>query len=140
MTGYIFDTEIYASPSPDQQAVLSTISSGCQQEPHAVHGFLQLHRAPPPAEEQTGSPGRGHHHAKPEALPQETVLQQEADRMWPVQIPALGRSVCHRLKGPQALPLPEQLPRPEESVYFEHNCGGQLCMVDHATACGWLCK
>ena len=47
--------------------------AGHQHEPHAVHGpFLQLHRALPHAEEQTGSPGRGHCHAKLQALPQGT--------------------------------------------------------------------
>ena len=45
--------------------------AGHQQEPHAVHGpLLQLRRALPHAEERAGSPGRGHRHAKPQALPQ----------------------------------------------------------------------
>ena len=40
--------------------------TGHQQEPHAVHGpLLQLRRTLSPAEERTGSPGRGHRHAKP---------------------------------------------------------------------------
>ena len=53
--------------------------AGHQQEPHAVHGpLLQLRRALPPAEERTRSPGHGHHHAKPQALPQGT--RQEADQ------------------------------------------------------------
>ena len=46
------------------------------------------------------------------------------------------RSVCHCLEGPQAHPLPEKLPRPEESVHCEQACGGQARRVDHATACG----
>ena len=47
--------------------------AGHPQELHAVHGPpLQLRHALPPAEERTGSPGRGHHHAKPQALPQRT--------------------------------------------------------------------
>ena len=46
------------------------------------------------------------------------------------------RSVCHCLEGPQAHPLPEKLPRPEESVHCEQACGGQAYRVDHATACG----
>ena len=111
--------------------------AGHQQEPHAVHGpLLQLRRALPPAEERTGSPGRGHRHAKPQALPQGT--QQEADRTWPVRIPVLGSFVCHHLEGPQAHPLPEQLPRPEESVHCEQVCGGPARAVDRATACGGL--
>ena len=53
--------------------------AGHQQEPHAVHGpLLQLSRALPHAEERAGSPGRGHRHAKPQALPRGT--RQEADR------------------------------------------------------------
>ena len=111
--------------------------AGHQQEPHAVHGpLLQLRRALPHAEERAGSPGRGHRHAKPQALPQGT--RQEADRTWPVRIPVPGSSVCHRLEGPQAHPLPEQLPRPEESVHREQACGGPARAVDHATACGGL--
>ena len=48
-------------PSPGELA-------GHQQEPHAVHGpLLQLRHALPPAEERTGSPGRVHRHAKPQA-------------------------------------------------------------------------
>ena len=93
-----------------------------QQEPHALHGpFLQLRLALPFAEERTESPGRGHRHSKPQALPQET--RQEADRTWPVQIRVLGRSVCYHLERPQAHPLPEQLPQPEESVHCEQVCG-----------------
>ena len=85
--------------------------AGQQQEPHAVHGpLLQLRRALPPAKELTGN-----RHAKPQALPQGT--RQEADR---ILVP--GSSVCHRLEGPQAHPLLEQLPRPEESVHCEHAC------------------
>ena len=111
--------------------------AGHQQEPHAVHGpLLQLRRALPPAEERTGSPGHGHRHAKPQALPQGT--RQEADRTWPVRIPVPGSSVCHRLEGPQAHPLLEQLPRPEESVHCEQACGGPARAVDRATACGGL--
>ena len=34
-------------------------------------------RALPPAEERTGRPGRGHRHAKPQAIPEGT--QQESD-------------------------------------------------------------
>ena len=90
----------------------------------------------PHAEERAGSPGRGHRHAKPQALPQGT--RQEADRTWPVRIPVPGSSVCHRLEGPQAHPLPEQLPRPEESVHCEQACGGPARAVDRATACGGL--
>ena len=93
-----------------------------QQEPHGVHRpLLQLRRALPPAEERTGSPVRG----------QGTL--QETDRTWPVQIPVLGRSVFHRLEGPQAHPLPEQLPRPEESVHCEQACGGpaRAVVVDY---------
>ena len=111
--------------------------AGHQQEPHAVHGpLLQLSSALPHAEERAGSPGRGHRHAKPQALPQGT--RQEADRTWPVRIPVPGSSVCHRLEGPQAHPLPEQLPRPEESVHREQACGGPARAVDRATACGGL--
>ena len=111
--------------------------AGHQQEPHAVHGpLLQLRHALPHAEERAGSPGRGHRHAKPQALPQGT--RQEADRTWPVRIPVPGSSVCHRLEGPQAHPLPEQLPRPEESVHREQACGGPAREVDRATACGGL--
>ena len=111
--------------------------AGHQQEPHAVHGpLLQLRRALPHAEERAGSPGRGHCHAKPQALPQGT--RQEADRTWPVRIPVPGSSVYHRLEGPQAHPLPEQLPRPEENVHCEQACGGPARAVDHATACGGL--
>ena len=52
--------------------------TGHQKEPHAVHGLLlQLCRALPPAEERTGRPGRGHRHAKPQAIPEGT--QQESD-------------------------------------------------------------
>ena len=106
--------------------------AGHQQEPHAVHGpLLQLSRALPHAEERAGSPGHGHCHAKPQALPQGT--RQEADRMWPVRIPVPGSSVCHRLEGPQAHPLPKQLPRPEESVHREQACGGPA-----RAACGGL--
>ena len=111
--------------------------AGHQNEPHAVHGpLLQLPRALPHAEERAGSPGHGHRHAKPQALPQGT--QQDADRMWPVRIPVPGSSVCHRLEGPQAHPLPEQLPRPEESVHCEQAYGGPARAVDCATACGGL--
>ena len=109
--------------------------TGHQQEPHAVHGpLLQLRRALPHAEERAGSPGRGQRHAKPKALPQGT--RQEADQSWRVRIPVPGSSVCHRLEGPQAHPLPEQLPRPEESVHCEQACGGPARPVDLATACG----
>ena len=111
--------------------------AGHQQEPHAVHGLLlQLCRAVPHAEERAGSPGRGHHHAKLQALPQGT--QQEADQTWPVRILVPGSSVCHRLEGPQAHPLPEQLPQPEESVHCEQACGGPARAVDRSTACGGL--
>ena len=111
--------------------------SGHQQEPHAVHGpLLQLCHTLPPAKERAGSRGCGHRHAKPQALPQGT--RQEADRMWPVRIPVPGSSVCHRLEGPQAHPLPEQLPGPEESVHCEQACGGLARAVDRATACGGL--
>ena len=76
---------------------------------HAVHGRFLRHRlALPPAIERTGRPSSGHHHAKPQNLPQGT--RQEADRTWPVPIPLPWRSVCHRLEGLQAHPLPEQLP------------------------------
>ena len=98
--------------------------------------LLQLCHTLPPAEERAGSPGRGHGHAKPQALPQGT--RQEADRTWPVQIPVPGSSVCHRLERPQAHPLPEQLPRPKESVHCEQAGGGPARAVDHATACGGL--
>ena len=47
-------------------------------------------------------------------------------------------SVCHWLEGPQAHPLPEQLPRPEESVHCEQACGGPAGAVDRPTACGGL--
>ena len=70
------------------------------------------------------------------ALPQGT--RREADRTWPVRIPVPGSSVCHRLEGPQAHPLPGQLPRPEESVHCEQACGGPARAVDRATACGGL--
>ena len=111
--------------------------AGHQQEPHAVHGpLLQLRGALPPAEERAGSPGRGHCLAKPQALPQGT--RQEADRTWPVRIQVPGSSVCHRLERPQAHPLPEQLPPPEESVHCEQACGGPARAVDRATACGAL--
>ena len=94
-----------APPRISRQCCLA----GHQQEPHAVHGpLLQLCRALSPAEERAGSPGRGHRHAKPQALPQGS--RQEADRTWLVRIPVLGSSVCHRLEGPQAHTLPEQLP------------------------------
>ena len=111
--------------------------AGHQQEPHAVHGpLLQLRRALPPAEERTRSPGRGHRHAKPQALPQGT--RQGADRTWLVRIPVPGSSVCHHLEGPQAHPLPEQLPRPEESIHCEQACGVPARAADRATACGGL--
>ena len=45
-----------------------------------------------------------------------------------------GSSVCHCLEGP----LPEKVPRPEESVHCEEACGGPTRTVDHATACGGL--
>ena len=96
----------------------------------------QLRHALPHAEKRAGSPGHGHRHAKPQALPKGT--RQEADRTWPVRIPVPGSSVCHRLEGPQAHPLPEQLPRPEESVHREQACGGPAHAVDRATACGGL--
>ena len=145
-TGYILDAEIYTGRAKDRHwpllgsagsVVRRLVESGHQQEPHAVHGpLLQLRRALPPAEERTGSPCRGHRHAKPQALPQGT--RQEADRTWPVRIPVPGSSVCHRLEGPQAHPLLEQLPRPEESVHCEQACGGPTRAVDRATACGGL--
>ena len=47
-----------------------------------------------------------------------------------------GWSVCHHLEGLQAHPVPEQLPRPEESVHCEKACGGPVREVDCATACG----
>ena len=56
-----------ASPRISQQCCPPSRGelTGCQQEPHAVHGpFLQLRHTLPPAEERTGSPGRGHRHAK----------------------------------------------------------------------------
>ena len=69
------------------------------QEPHAVHRpLLQLRRALPPAEERAGSPGHGHRHAKPQALPQGT--RQEADRMWPVRIPVPGSSIAWKDRKP----------------------------------------
>ena len=83
-----------------------------QQEPHAVHGpFLQLCCALPPAEERTGSPGSGHHHAKPQALPQGT--RQEADRTWQLRILVPRRSVCHRLEV--CVPLPGRTASPSTS-------------------------
>ena len=83
--------------------------AGHQQEPHAVHGpLLQLRHTLPP------------------------------DRTWLVRIPVPGSSVCHRLEGLQAHPLPEQLPRPEESVHCNQVCRGQVRTVDRATACGGL--
>ena len=61
-----------ASPRINQQCYLPSCGqlAGHQQEPHAVHGsFLQLCHDLPPAEERTWSPGSGHRHAKPQALP-----------------------------------------------------------------------
>ena len=111
--------------------------AGHQQEPHAVHGpLLQLRRALPQAKKRAGSPGHRHRHAKPQALPQ--GIRQEADQTWPVRILVPGSSVCHRLEGLQAHPLPEQLPRHEESVHCEQVCGGPARAVDRATACGGL--
>ena len=147
-TGYILDEEIYTGRVKDRHwpllgsagSVVRRLVENSQvskQEPHAVHGpLLQLRRALPPAEERTGSSGRGHRHAKPQALPLGT--RQEADRTWPVRIPVPGSSVCHRLEGPQAHPLLEQLPRPKESVHCEQACGGPARAVDRATACGGL--
>ena len=147
-TGYILDADLHgpgqgpplAPPQISRQCCTpprGLAVSGHHQEPHAVHGpLLQLRRALPPVEERAGSPGRGHRHAKPQALPQGTL--QEADQTWPVRIPVPGISVCHRLEGPQAHPLPEQLPRPEESVHCEQACGGPARAVDRATACGGL--
>ena len=66
------------------------------------------------------------------------VTLQEADRTWPVRIPVPGSSVRHHLEGTQAHPLPEQLPRPEESVHCEQACGGLARVVDRATAIGGL--
>ena len=134
--GYILDAEIYTGRVRDRHWPRGELA-GHQQEPHAVHGLLlQLRRALPPAEERTGSPGRGHRHAKPQALPQGTW--QEADRTCLVRIPVPGSSVCHCLEGPQAHPLLEQLPRPQESVHCEQACGGPARAVDRATACGGL--
>ena len=65
-------------------------------------------------------------------------LGRRLTETWPVRIPVPGSSVCHRLEGPQAHPLPEQLPRPEESVHREQACGGPARAVDRATACGGL--
>ena len=58
--------------------------------------------------------------------------------MWPVRILVPGSSVCHHLEGPQAHPLPEQLPPLEERVHCEQACGGPARAVDRATACGGL--
>ena len=117
-TGYILDAEIYTGRVRDRHwpllgsagsVVRCLVENSQVTNKNHIHGpLLQLRRALPPAEERAGSPGRGHRHAKPQALPQGT--QQEADRTWPVRIPVPGSSVCHRLEGPQAHPLPEQLP------------------------------
>ena len=119
-TGYILDAEIYTGWVKDRHwSLLGSAGSvvrrlmeklaGHQQEPHAVHGpLLQLRHALPP------------------------------DRTWLVRIPVQGSSVCHRLKGLQAHPLPEQLPQPEESVHCKQACRGQVRTVDRATACGGL--
>ena len=53
--------------------------------------FLEFCCTLTPAEEQTGSPGSGHHYANTQALTQGTW--QGADRMWPVQIP-VGGGLC----------------------------------------------
>ena len=130
---YIHNKPVTGSPRISRQCCPPSYGefAGHQQESHAVHGmFLQLPYALPPAEEL----GTGHRHAKPQALPQGTW--QEAERKWPVKILVRGRSMCHLLIGLQAHPLPEQLPRPKESIYFVQECGGQALTVDHATACG----
>ena len=146
-TGYILDTEIHTGQVKDRHwpllgsaAVLSAVSWRTRRSPTRTTccswTACTTRRALPPAEERAGSPGRGHHHAKPQASPQGT--RQEADRTWPVRIPVPGSSVCHRLEGPQAHPLLEQLPRPEESVHCEQACGEPARAVDRATACGGL--
>ena len=84
--------------------------AGRQQQPHAVHGpFLQLCRALLPADEQTGSPGSRHCHAKPQEL--HLGIRQAADQIWPVKFWCRGGLCAIAWKDHiQAHPLPEQLP------------------------------
>ena len=49
-----------------------------------------------------------------------------------------GELCAHHLEGPQANPLPEQLPGPEDRVHCEQACGGPSRAANRATACGGL--
>ena len=70
------------------------------------------------------------------AMPSPKHYPKELGRRLTEEFQSWGASMCHHLVEPQAHPLPEQLPRPEESVHCEQACGGPAHAVDHATACG----